>query len=49
MDTNVRGWFKWTKNIFMDMNADNGFMNGIQVGFDCWTNLDMNVKDGYKC
>ena len=24
-------------------------MNLIQVGFDCLSNLDTNVKDGYEC
>ena len=24
-------------------------MNLIQVGFDCLTDLDTNVKDGYEC
>ena len=49
MDTNVRVWFKWAKVIFMDKNVDDGFMNGIQVGFDYWTNLDTNFKDEYEC
>ena len=48
MDTNVRVGFKWVKVIFIDTNVDDGFMNWIQVGFDCWTNLDTNVKDGYE-
>ena len=35
--------------IILVMNVEDEFMNWIQVGFDCWSNLDTNVKDGYKC
>ena len=48
IDSNVRLGFKWAQVIFMDTNVDDGFMNWIQVGFDCWTNLNTNVKDGYE-
>ena len=33
----------------MDTNVDYWFMNWkLQVEFDCWSNLDTHVKDGYK-
>ena len=33
----------------MDTNVDDGVISWIQVGFDSWSNLDTNVKDGYEC
>ena len=44
LNTNVWIGFKWAKVIFTETNVD-----GIQVGFDYWTNLDTNVKNGYEC
>ena len=48
MDTNVMievlaGWIRMLKR--MDTNV----MSLIQVGFDCLSDLDTNVKDGYEC
>ena len=40
---------KLAQVMFMDMNVEDGFVNWIKFGFDYWTNLDTNVKDGYKC
>ena len=48
MDTNVRVGFKWAKVIFMDTSVDDGFINGIQIRFDCWTNLNTNDRVGFK-
>ena len=45
MDTNVMiGLIRMLKR--MDTNVLNKF---IQVGLDCLSDLDTNVKDGYKC
>jgi hypothetical protein len=45
MDTNVMiGWIRMLKR--MDTNVMNKF---IWVGFDCLSDLDTNVKDGYEC
>ena len=43
MDTNVMiGLIQMLKR--MDTNV----MNLIQVGFDCLSDMDTNIKDGYK-
>jgi len=31
------------------VRMDTNVMNLIQVGFDCLSHLDTNVKDGYEC
>ena len=44
LDTNVDlgCWIGWKRMLWWIMNL-------IQVGFDCLSNLDNNVKDGYQC
>ena len=41
--------FRWVGERGMLKRIDTNVMNLINFGFDCFSDLDTNVKDGYEC
>ena len=43
------GYQLWYECEIQKLRMDTNVMNFIKVGFDCLSDLDTKVKDGYEC